>query len=41
MVVALVVDGLLVLAGRVVLPWARTHRRRRSTPVAGVRGADA
>jgi osmoprotectant transport system permease protein len=30
MVVALVVDGLLVLVGRLVLPWARTDKRRRS-----------
>jgi hypothetical protein len=29
MIVALIVDGLLVLAGRAVLPWARTDRRRK------------
>jgi hypothetical protein len=29
MVVALIVDGLLVLIGRAVLPWARMDKRQR------------
>lgn len=38
MVVALVIDGLLVLAGRAVLPWARSDKRRmaRVAPIPGV-----